>query len=30
MQRVDPHDSGQGYRKVVDIPGGIDNERLMK
>jgi peptide methionine sulfoxide reductase MsrA len=30
MQRVDPQDSGPGYRNVVGIPGGIDNERLMK
>ena len=30
MQRVDPQDAGPGYRNVVGIPGGIDNEKLMK
>jgi len=30
MQRVDPQDSGPGYRNVVGIPGGIENEKLMK
>ena len=30
MQRVDPQDSGPGYRNVVGIPGGIENERLVK
>ena len=30
MQRVDPQDSGPGYRNVIGIPGGIENEKLMK